>query len=83
LIQAIDFSESNSAVIEDVVTVEFTPEMQQLIAMKAKIYGPTLKASTNKIDFGNALVDQERCLQLVLRNPSYSSVLWNLSIGIN
>jgi hypothetical protein len=81
-IQAADFAQSNPIVLEDVVVVEFTEDMRQPVPLKAKIYGPTLKLTATRVDFGHALIDQERCMQIVIRNPSYSSVLWSLSKGI-
>ena len=81
LINTLDFTEANPILIEDNFLVEYTPGLNQYISLRAKIYGPELKVTSNFVDFGSCLVNQERCLQVVMRNPSYSSVLWNLSIG--
>lgn len=80
LLRSLDFSQSNPIVIDDNLVVEYTETLRQLIPIKAKIYAPIITTTVTYLDFDTCLVNQERCKQITLRNPSYSSVAWNLTI---
>jgi len=75
------YSDSNQVLIQNAIRIQFLGNIEQLIPISAKIYAPELKITKNLIDFGTSLVGQERCHQFVMRNPSYSSVLWNITIA--
>lgn len=76
-----EFSDKSQVLIKDAIRVQFLGNIEQLIPISAKVYAPELKITKNNIDFGTSLVGQERCHQFVMRNPSYSSVLWNITIA--
>ena len=76
----LNFSNGSLATISDLIHINFSKNLEQTIPISAKIYGPDLRATKNYIDFGTTLVGQQRCIQFVLRNPSSSSIIWDLSI---
>ena len=68
--------------LKDEVKISFVNGMAtQTIPLSARIFLPELRINKSSLDFGKCLVGQERCQQLVLKNPSNSSLLWNLVIG--
>jgi hypothetical protein len=80
LLETLEFSKSNPIIIQDNIVVNYSQNLEQFISINAKIYGPILNLSSSLIDFGSTLVEQERCQQIVLKNRSHSSVLWELRI---
>ncbi len=81
-IKQIDFSGSKKILLEDSIFVNYSKENRQAVPISAKILAPELTSTKELIDFGNCLIGQERCHQFIIRNPSSSALLWNITIGI-
>ena len=80
--RSLEFSEQKPQVLfQDKIRINFSRNLEQFIPISGKVYAPELKITKTFIDFGTTMVGQERCQQFVLRNPSYSSVLWNITIA--
>ena len=77
----LEFSVKNQVFIKDKIHIHFPGNFEQIIPLSARVYAPELRVTKTLIDFGTTLVGQERCHQFVMRNPSYSSVLWNITIA--
>ena len=74
--------ENQYFLLKDEVKISFANDLaSQTIPLSARIFLPELRINKSRIDFGRTLVGQERCQQFVLKNPSNSSLLWNLAIG--
>lgn len=78
---SLDFSKESQLIWKDFVAINFSKDIYQSIPIMAKIYAPEMKSTKSSINFGHVLVDQERHQQFSIRNPSFSSVLWDISIG--
>ena len=66
--------------LNDEIRLKFSNDIHQTVPVMARIYLPELKLDKHHLDFGKTLVGQQRCLQMLMRNPSKSSLLWRLKI---
>lgn len=91
LIRTVSFESSETtsgrchrvASIRDLIRIVYSDTMSQTIDVLAKIFAPdvVVRPASTPIEFGTCLVGQERCQQLVIKNPSFSSFVWSLRIG--
>lgn len=73
--------DSESIFYKSFVCLNFANNIQQQIPISVKTYAPRLSVTTDLINFGKTLIDQERQLQFFIRNNSFSSAIWNIKIG--
>ena len=84
LIRKLNFpSEPNQriALIHEHIRINYADDMYQNINVGAKIFAPEFIIRPDRLEFGMCLIGQERCQQVIIKNPSFSSIVWSLSIG--
>ncbi|RNA24355.1 Deleted in lung and esophageal cancer 1, partial [Brachionus plicatilis] len=80
-VSKLNFGSGNSPVFyEDSLWLNFANNLKQRIPISVKTYPPHLVVTTDTINFGKILIDQQRHHQFWMRNHSFSSAIWNIKI---